>query len=204
MENNYSETDLGQKQKFMLSQVGDVKTNLKDQLEIINKNKKLLQPIYNSVTNSVNENNIFVDLAQQHGIPVTQQPNQEISKGDKYDPYINYLFERDLLNKQIKSRYDVYYVSIDSSSRTTLPQIYTTNTTKLQNNSLQFTKDSTTLIISQPNHNFNVNDQITLTGIFPNVVNVRTSGMIVIDEEIIENIYDNNNNIYNRTKRNSK
>lgn len=102
-------------------------------------------------------------------------PNQE------YNPYIDYLTKKGLLNDNYKSRIKTTYLNIDSRARSVAPTISKQNDTLLETDSLYYIKtDSTTLAtqinllnINIPNNNFKIGDRITIANIQSNQISVK-------------------------------
>jgi hypothetical protein len=96
-------------------------------------------------------------------------PNQN------YDPYIDNLARRGLLNDNYKSRVNTKYINIDSRGRSVEPTITKEDLILLEDDALFYPKLSTNNVFStEPesllninitNHNFEVDDKVTITGI---------------------------------------
>lgn len=84
---------------------------------------------------------------------------------DRYDPYAGYLYNEGLMNdghqrRRIKS----VYIDINSSFRIKNPSTSGGDPIMLMKDPLQFQNGSNIMTILVPNHNFEVNDPVTLTG----------------------------------------
>lgn len=85
-------------------------------------------------------------------------------KNNRYDPYIGYLYNEGLLEDSGTVRYVSHYVNINSAHRNKEPIVETDEVIILSENPLNFNASSNSMFISHPNHDFIVNDRITLTG----------------------------------------
>lgn len=91
-----------------------------------------------------------------------------------YNPYIDYLSRRGLLNDNYKSRINTKYINIDSRGRRIEPTITKDGEILLDSdplfysntavNSLVSGNDQSLLNIVIPNHNFEINDKVIITG----------------------------------------
>lgn len=98
--------------------------------------------------------------------------NKNMNK-QRYDPYLAYIATSKYSNeKQVK--YDTAYVNIDSSKRILSTQITTAQDARLDSNPLTFTKNSTKLFIQHPKNTFVKGDRITITGLSPISVTLKT------------------------------
>lgn len=84
---------------------------------------------------------------------------------DRYQPYQGYLFEKGLMSdghqrRRIKS----IFIDINSAFRSVNPSTSVEEPKQLQPDPLQFTNGSNIMTIIDPNHDFEINDSITLTG----------------------------------------
>lgn len=91
---------------------------------------------------------------------------------ERYDFMTDFLYRNGLIDRDNIVKYDTYYINIDSSTRQTQPSVTTDNPINLTTDPLQmieFSSDginvTTQLQIYQPNHNFNVSDNIILSGV---------------------------------------
>lgn len=95
-------------------------------------------------------------------------PNQN------YDPYIDYLTKKGLLNDNYKSRINTKYINVNSSARTQNPTVTKEDAILLDDNSMYYTISTANLVVGTtqnllniniPNHNFEVGDRMTITGV---------------------------------------
>ena len=100
---------------------------------------------------------------------------------NRYDPYTDYLYKNGLIERKNFVRYNVYYLNIDSSLRNTLPTTITDEPNQLVGNPLSFMEFSTDEIsittqlkITHPGHRFQIGDNITLSGLLPSILILRT------------------------------
>ena len=83
-----------------------------------------------------------------------------------FDPYINFLYKKGIIKKSDNINYQTYYINIDSSLRRIIPTISTLEPILLEKDPLQFISTTNTLKVKLPkNHNFSINDKITLSGL---------------------------------------
>ena len=154
----------------------DVKMNydksLADDIDYINFKDRLLNEQRNiNNINSYEEsehqiNPLFAPrtlIADQFDYKQTNKINVE-----DFDPYLNYINNRGLTNKNIKIRYNIEYVNVDSRNRITMPQNIISKSYKLNNNPL--TISNTELIISLDStitNTLNIGDKFSLTNVQP-------------------------------------
>jgi hypothetical protein len=84
---------------------------------------------------------------------------------DRFDPYTDFLFKKGLLKRDHVLRYNTFFLNVDSSFRNKVSNIITNNTIQLENNPLVFTAGSRQLYIKHSEHNFKVNDKISIQNI---------------------------------------
>ena len=138
-----------------------------DDLDYINLKEKIIkEKIKNHdyeeraiLTNPLFEPNPFISEQIDYG-------KKNIIKQTEFDPYINFLNEKGLNGKNVKVRYNVEYINIDSMNRNQLPYNITTNNYKLMNNPLSIVNNTLQIQIDQNIiNNLNVGDKFTLTNI---------------------------------------
>lgn len=94
---------------------------------------------------------------------------------DKFNPYNGFLYDKGLMNDGTQlRRYDTIYIDINSEYRSRKPSLNIQETFILRNNPIRFTENSTRLIITQPNHPFEINDPITIENVFGRIATLRT------------------------------
>lgn len=85
---------------------------------------------------------------------------------DQYDPYLDWLGSRGLIENRAKSINTRYVVDIDSRHRNIEPTIMKGELTHLSaNNPLEFIDGSNEVIIHHPNHGFEPEDKISILGV---------------------------------------
>ena len=109
--------------------------------------------------------------------------NQNIINKKEYDPFLHYLNEKGLYDKNTKIRYNVDYVIIDSSMRNKNSENIINFSSKLPNNSLSIKRNM--LYINIDNNlisNFNVGDKISINDLnyFEQIYHSSNSGNPII------------------------
>lgn len=104
-------------------------------------------------------------------------PNQE------YNPYLDYLSKRGLLNDNYKTRVKTTYINIDSRSRRVDPEIRKENGILLDENPLFYSSTTVSSVIATatinllniriPNHSFSEGDRITISDVFSDLFSVK-------------------------------
>jgi len=101
----------------------------------------------------------------------------------EYDPFLHYLNEKGLYDKNTQNRYNVDYVVIDSSFRKKVPNNIVNNYCKIKNNSLSIKKNMLYISI-EPSEilNYNIGDKISITDLnsFDQLYRSSTSGNTII------------------------
>lgn len=94
---------------------------------------------------------------------------------DRYDDYTGYIYNHGLLQDGSQSRrFRTNYININSKFRQTLPSLVTNDPVLLANNPITFSTGSNIIFISHPNNSYTQGDLITISGVFGNVVTLRT------------------------------
>ena len=169
--------------------------NAVDDLNYINLKEKILkEKIKNTeydyeeqakILNPIFEPNSFISEQINYG-----EKNKIIHT--EFDPYINFLNEKGLNGKDIKVRYNVEYVNIDSVNRNQLPYNITENNYKLTDNPLSIINNTLQIQINPTIiNNLNVGDKFTLT----NIENISNKYLAFGDLTYDNQVYDTNNNI---------
>jgi hypothetical protein len=104
-------------------------------------------------------------------------PNQN------YDPYIDFLNKKGLLNDNYKSRINTKYINIDSRGRRADPTITKEGEIQLESNPMFYSSltvnsvisgnEESLLNINIPNHNFKINDKIIISNVASEIYSVR-------------------------------
>lgn len=104
------------------------------------------------------------------------------SNNDSYDPYADFLYKNGISNRYNLTKYNTYYINIDSKFRQKTPSLTSENPIQLTNNPLQFyesTEDhlivDTYLNIYCKDHTFQKDDILTLSGIKQHKIILRTT-----------------------------
>ena len=91
---------------------------------------------------------------------------QNIINQKEYDPFLHYLNEKGLYDKNTKIRYNVDYVIIDSSCRNKVPQNIVQNFLKLSCDSLSIKRNMLYININPSDvTNFTIGDKISITNL---------------------------------------
>lgn len=135
-------------------------------------------------TNKLDKTHIKNNKEEYDASEIFSGPNQ------KYDPYIDFLNKKGLLNDNYKSRINTKYINIDSRGRRTEPSITKENEIQLGNDPMFYSTSSidsiitgneeSLLNITVPNHNFKINDKIIISNVISEKFSVRA-------------LYDDNN-----------
>lgn len=168
------------------------KLNIDNQNKVLREQNKLIHPNYRQfnnvmydVANNTNiNNNIDIDrpnassnLSKTINPNVSNQNYGQLNnpyqrdvymRGDtnRYDPYQGYLYQRGLLDDgNQKRRYHSHYVDINSIFRIREPSVIIEESILLDSNPLVLRNESNRVFIKHPDHTFEVNDPITLTGV---------------------------------------
>lgn len=97
-----------------------------------------------------------------------QNGNNKISEDTKYerfDEITQHLYNRGLVDRTNKIRYESNYLLVDSQFRNKVPKITTENLRNLATNPLKFTSSESEVFIKDPGHNYQALDRIVLTGV---------------------------------------
>lgn len=150
----------------------DVKMNydksLADDIDYINFKEKMVKEkvdIVNTYDESVRQINPLFSPNSFVSKSIDYNEENKI-KLNEFDPYINYINNRGLIQKNIKVRYNVEYINVDSRNRNTIPRNIISNSYKLSPNSLSISNNE--LIISLNENiikNINIGDKISLLNI---------------------------------------
>lgn len=131
-------------------------TYIKNQNKIIKNNNKKVPDSY-----APPYNNMYTTRSGLFGFRFPQDPP---AKSDRHDPFGDYLNSRGLLDRDNVTRYITNYINIDSSNRNKIPSATTKNSITLTN-PFYINKIDQKITVNQPNHPFEVNDKITITGV---------------------------------------
>lgn len=167
--------------------------NAVDDLDYINLKEKIIKEKIKNTNYDYDEQRRMIDPLFDPNPFISQQ----IDYGEKnqirhteFDPYINFLNEKGLNGKNVKVRYNVEYINIDSMNRNQLPYNVTTNNYKLTNNPLSIINNTLQIQIDQNIiNNLNVGDKFTLT----NISSISNKYLAFGDLSYDNQIYNNNN-----------
>jgi hypothetical protein len=165
-----------------------------DDLDYINLKEKIIKENLNQNNqyNKYEENTRVYNPLFSPNTFINQQTNySEINKIDKkeFDPYLNFLNNRGLNGNNIKVRYNVEYINIDSVNRNIIPYNITPNIYKLNINPLSIINDKLNIKIdSNIINTLNVGDNFSLT----NIKNISASYLAYGDTNYNNQVYDNN------------
>ena len=159
---NHTTSTIYTKPKYITRNVGGKNNNIqeeniKEQINIIeNNNNKLLSK------DKINNNNKLKDLY--------------FNNYKRYDPYVEYLNDKGLIDKDNtnKRRYKKNYIDIYSKYRMKEPTTIKDESYILNNNPIKFVLNSNVLEITHKNHNYKTGDLISLNGIRPKEYILRT------------------------------
>lgn len=165
-----------------------------DDLDYINLKERIVKEKVH-INNNYEENTRLYNPLFSPNSFITQHidygEQNKINKID-FDPYINYLNNNGLNGKNIKVRYNVEYINIDSMNRDKLPNNITSNMYKLNNNPLSIINNKLQInLSSEIINNLNIGDKFSLI----NVEQIKNSYIAFGDLNYNNQIYDNNNNI---------
>lgn len=94
---------------------------------------------------------------------------------DRYDPYVGFLYKNGLLiDGYQRRRLVTTVIDINSKFRNKNPKLQTEAPIQLITDPLVFTNNSNLVFINHINHNFQINDSISLTGVFYRSLILRT------------------------------
>ena len=111
---------------------------------------------------------------------------------DQYDPYLDWLGSRGLIDNKSKSINIRYVVDIDSRHRNVEPIVTKGELTHLStNNPFEFTNGSNEVIVHHPNHGFEPEDKISISGVLGENLTLLTN--TTINGSIIKTIQLTNN-----------
>ena len=101
----------------------------------------------------------------------------------KYNPYLDFLKKKGLLNDNYKTRVQSTYINIDSRARRIEPEITKEDDIELSTDILYYSTQAVSVIssarinllnITLPNHDFEKGDRVTLTGVSSEVTSIKS------------------------------
>lgn len=167
------------------------------QSRIINdQNQKSITNENLNVNSNISPNNYLPYGSQNmYGVSTYEpQIHKRPEKTDEYNPLLYFLSTKHIdPNIKNKIKRDIFYLNIDSSARTTIPSFTTKFIKNLLSDPLRFTtivknnQNVGVLVITHQNHNLQINDRITLTGLEQNSVTI-SSFVIDTNSQIVYGI----------------
>jgi len=95
--------------------------------------------------------------------------------GNRYDPYVGYLYDHGLLDDGTNiRRYVKHYIDINSENRITSPIVVTEDDILLETNPIKVNSGSNVVTVQHSGNDFEVGDRITLTGAVVSQIILRT------------------------------
>jgi len=165
--------------KYLVPFVGEdyPKDRIQDQISNIKKNQqiKITNNTQNVTIPNFDPTNIYNPTYKKNKI--NNNPTEQIVSNvnnDRYDPYIDFLLTRGLINNDNNIRYETTAINIDSTFRQIDPSVTINETHNLSVNPL--TVNGNVLTVYDYGHNYNINDRIMVSGVlYPEVV-IRCGG----------------------------
>jgi len=116
---------------------------------------------------------------QQAGFNYKNTANIAKAEESRYDPITGHLFKKGLIDRDNKTKFNISYINIDSSTRSTQPYSQTDNIIKLDINPLSFNYDRINLkyimkIKYSEASDFSIGDKITMNGVKGKTITLRT------------------------------
>lgn len=173
--------------KFIIPFVGDnfPQQNMLDQISNITKNTQNMNigPPKQQFNIPHTNNYIQESVLNPADIPYIKEKNpteQNISSteyGDRYDPYVDFLQTRGLINNNNTVRYETTAINIDSAFRQINPMVSVFESHKINYiNPLNVDGSSNILTINDPDNTYSVGDRIMLSGVSNPQVVIRCGG----------------------------
>lgn len=158
-------------------------TYIQDQSDIIDKQN---ETIPKSFTPPYNEMYLATPGLFGRRFPPKPEP-----KSDKYDAFGEFLYKNGLLDRSNVTRYISYYLNVDSNFRNKIPKtlLQSNQWIQLNNNPIKFYQGTNIMNITIPNTHFNVNDQISISGM-PIINKILRMKFTNLDNNITKNIIE--------------
>lgn len=183
---NSTNSELYTNAKFTQKFVGGV-DRPNNETKYINTQLNLLKAADKNVPPNVRQDNKESNKTVQTDLPSSKNVNNTKNDSkkkvdvylrndeDRYDPYIGFLYKKGLLDDgHQKRRFTTNYLNVDSSFRIKEPSLTIGPINVLTKDPLSFTQNSNIVTVTQPNHNFEVGDLITIVNIVGKQAIVRT------------------------------
>jgi hypothetical protein len=172
--NRYT-TDFNEKQFDFNEEV----LNYKEQENIINNNNDSIPKTFD-----IPFEKMHTSMPGLYGKRFTPDYNNINNRNtDKYDPMGYYLYNKGDKDFTSITRYNTYYVNIDSRKRNKFNNYQKINYQKLINNPIRTQQDIPNTIIININaeYNYEINDRISLVGLGSTVINLLNDGLTLIE-----------------------
>ena len=166
--------------KYLVPFVGEnyPRELINDQISNINKFKptNINNKPRNVTVPNFDPDNIYNPTYKKNRDNQSAPTEQNISNmnGDRYDPYIDFLLSRGLINNDNSIRYETIAINIDSAFRQINPIVTMFDTHNLQNNSL--TVSGNLMTVYDPAHEYTIDDRIMLSGVQNPEIIIRCGG----------------------------
>jgi hypothetical protein len=164
--------------KYMVPFVGEdyPKDSIQDQISNIKKNQQIniTNNIKNATIPNFDPNNIYNPTYKKNQTNNPTEQNVSTFNSDRFDPYIDFLLTRGLINNENSIRYETTAINIDSTFRQIDPNVTINETHNISVNPLNI--NGNLLTVYDPNHNYNINDRIMLSGVQNPEIIIRCGG----------------------------
>jgi hypothetical protein len=164
--------------KYLVPFVGEdyPKDSIQDQISNIKKNQQIniTNNIKNATIPNFDPNNIYNPTYKKNQTNNPTEQNVSTFNSDRFDPYIDFLLTRGLINNENSIRYETTAINIDSTFRQIDPNVTINETHNISVNPLNI--NGNLLTVYDPNHNYNINDRIMLSGVQNPEIIIRCGG----------------------------
>jgi len=164
--------------KYLVPFVGDdyPKDNIQDQISNIKKNQQIniMNKVKNTTIPNFDPTNIYNPTFKKNQINNPTEQHISNVNSDRYDPYVDFLLARGLINNDNNIRYETTAINIDSSFRQIEPNVTLNETHSLLLNALTINNNQIT--VYDPNHNYKVDTRITMSGVQNPEIVIRCGG----------------------------
>ena len=151
--------------EYINDQISNIKKN--QQINIDHKPKNTTIPNYDPT-------NIYNPTYKKNLLNNPTEQNVSTFGSDRYDPYIDFLLSRGLINNENNIRYETTAINIDSGYRQIDPIVSINESHNILLNSL--TVSGNIMTIYDPAHNYNINDRIMISGVQNPQIIIRCGG----------------------------
>lgn len=141
---------------------------MKEQFETIKERNTHIPPYYDRCYEAESERRDSLTKSQSHNQSHNQSqpiyPNTTPT-GNRYDPYIGYLYDHGLLDDGTnRRRFETHYIDINSENRIKTPIVITEDDILLDNNPISVSSNTNIVTVYHKNHNYEIGDRITISG----------------------------------------